>query len=206
MIREADQRDLQQIADIFQLSFAQSVNRLAGEGIKRRAILDLFSLLLELGAARCYVAVEEERVLGYLVVLTRIRGFWFQVLRGGHPLRWLWRFLQGEYGLNLRQLVRILYNKFSFIFFALLKDSSWQAQILSLAVAPAARGRGLGRALMERGLEELDQEGVQDIKLEVRPENKDALHLYRSLGFILLDHFCDSQGRWLVMLRKPADD
>ncbi|MCT7655895.1 GNAT family N-acetyltransferase [Oceanimonas sp. NS1] len=54
--------------------------------------------------------------------------------------------------------------------------------ILSLAVAPAARGRGLGRQLLQVAVTALESQGCKRIKLTVLPDNP-ALHLYQSLGF-----------------------
>ncbi len=54
------------------------------------------------------------------------------------------------------------------------------ASITALTVAPAARGTGLGRRLLD-GL--LDWAGATPVRLAVRPENTPAIALYRSCGF-----------------------
>ena len=56
-------------------------------------------------------------------------------------------------------------------------------QISNVAVAPAYRGRGIGRALMETTLEELRRRRARWAVLQVRVNNPPAVHLYRSLGF-----------------------
>lgn len=56
-------------------------------------------------------------------------------------------------------------------------------EILNLAVTPAKRGRGLGRLLMEAMRERAGQAGCGTWILEVREKNREALALYRSLGF-----------------------
>jgi [ribosomal protein S18]-alanine N-acetyltransferase len=58
-----------------------------------------------------------------------------------------------------------------------------EAELLRLAVLPAERRRGVGRALVEHGLEQLRQVGVRTCHLEVRLDNEPAIALYRSLGF-----------------------
>jgi ribosomal-protein-alanine N-acetyltransferase len=55
--------------------------------------------------------------------------------------------------------------------------------VKDLAVREDARGNGLGRALLERGLFALSFEGAALVKLEVRETNEAALSLYRSVGF-----------------------
>jgi len=58
-----------------------------------------------------------------------------------------------------------------------------EAEILNVAVAPGARGRGTGRALLAEGLRRLDAAGVTAVYLEVRPSNTAARALYQSAGF-----------------------
>ena len=55
--------------------------------------------------------------------------------------------------------------------------------IKDLAVAPKARGRGVGRTLLERGLTTLALAGATVVKLEVRESNDPARSLYRDVGF-----------------------
>lgn len=52
-----------------------------------------------------------------------------------------------------------------------------------LIVAPAARGRGIGRRLMEHVESAARQLGCAALTLEVRGDNLRAQGLYRSLGF-----------------------
>lgn len=58
-----------------------------------------------------------------------------------------------------------------------------ESELLRVAVAPAERGRGIGRRLIEAGLARLRREGVTTCFLEVRPTNAPALALYERLGF-----------------------
>lgn len=60
---------------------------------------------------------------------------------------------------------------------------SGQADIQTIAVAPAARRHGLGRALMVALLDEARRRGALDVFLEVRADNPNARALYNSLGF-----------------------
>jgi ribosomal-protein-alanine N-acetyltransferase len=58
-----------------------------------------------------------------------------------------------------------------------------EAELLRVAVHPAARRRGLARALLEEGFARLREARIQVCFLEVRVENKPAIALYESLGF-----------------------
>lgn len=58
-----------------------------------------------------------------------------------------------------------------------------EAEILSLALARAARGRGHSRSLLAHHLQVLAHSGVRSVHLEVEEGNVPALALYRRLGF-----------------------
>jgi len=53
-----------------------------------------------------------------------------------------------------------------------------------LAVAPAFRGRGYGRALMQHVEAALERRGCPKISLLVRHLNHDAMEFYRRLGYV----------------------
>ncbi|MEO6825734.1 MAG: tRNA (adenosine(37)-N6)-threonylcarbamoyltransferase complex transferase subunit TsaD [Microbacteriaceae bacterium] len=57
------------------------------------------------------------------------------------------------------------------------------ADIQTIAVAPAARRQGLGRALMVELMAEASRRGATEVFLDVRADNPAAQTLYRSLGF-----------------------
>lgn len=58
-----------------------------------------------------------------------------------------------------------------------------EAEILSVAVTSAQRGRGLARSLLRLHLGRLAGQGVKTVFLEVGENNEPALKLYRRLGF-----------------------
>jgi ribosomal-protein-alanine N-acetyltransferase len=55
--------------------------------------------------------------------------------------------------------------------------------LMNIAVTPGARGKGLGRLLMEDFLAEARRLGVAEAWLEVAVTNDEALALYRDHGF-----------------------
>jgi len=69
--------------------------------------------------------------------------------------------------------------------FILLRAAVGEAEVLTLAVAPGARRRGLGRALVRAGLAAACAEGAGAVFLEVAEGNAAALGLYESEGFEL---------------------
>lgn len=60
---------------------------------------------------------------------------------------------------------------------------SGQGDIQTIAVTQAARGRGIGRALVQALIGEARRRTVRELFLEVRADNPVAQSLYASLGF-----------------------
>jgi ribosomal-protein-alanine N-acetyltransferase len=58
-----------------------------------------------------------------------------------------------------------------------------EGEIGNVAVAPAARGRGVGRVLVDAGLAEAARRGAATVYLEVRESNAVARRLYAGCGF-----------------------
>lgn len=58
-----------------------------------------------------------------------------------------------------------------------------EAEILTVAIAPEARGKGHARPLLARHLDELSRKGVSKVHLEVEEGNAPALSLYRRFDF-----------------------
>lgn len=61
-------------------------------------------------------------------------------------------------------------------------DRRW-SHIISLAVKPECRRIGIGTGLLKNLMERLRSNGVRQVLLEVREDNKAALRLYEKLGF-----------------------
>jgi ribosomal-protein-alanine N-acetyltransferase len=60
------------------------------------------------------------------------------------------------------------------------------ADVMTLAVAPAAQGQGLGKVLMDWLIDEARRGGAQHLMLEVRADNIAAQRLYAKAGFAML--------------------
>jgi ribosomal-protein-alanine acetyltransferase len=58
-----------------------------------------------------------------------------------------------------------------------------EAQLMSIAVEPAQRGRCIGRALLTRFIDAMAEENVDQVVLEVRAGNAVARALYEAFGF-----------------------
>ncbi|MCA1300502.1 ribosomal protein S18-alanine N-acetyltransferase [Stappia indica] len=67
--------------------------------------------------------------------------------------------------------------------FVILRSVADEAEILTLAVDPRQRGRGIGVQLMRAAMRRLYAERTKMLFLEVDEANEPALRLYRGLGF-----------------------
>jgi ribosomal-protein-alanine N-acetyltransferase len=68
--------------------------------------------------------------------------------------------------------------------FVLIRAAADEAEVLTIAVAPAHRGEGIGRRLLEHAFRRLYADRVASVFLEVDAANPSALALYRRLGFV----------------------
>src|SRR5690606_27858368 len=80
----------------------------------------------------------------------------------------------------------------------ILRRAADEAEVLTLAVDPAWRRRGLASALLRQGLARLAAEGARTAFLEVGEDNAAALALYRRLGW-------RTAGRRKAYYRRGAD-
>ena len=74
-----------------------------------------------------------------------------------------------------------------------------QADVMTIGVVPRARGRGVGRAILDALLEWARQAGAVEIFLDVRPSNEGAIALYNSRGFVEI-------GRRPRYFRNPVEE
>lgn len=74
-----------------------------------------------------------------------------------------------------------------------------EGEIADLAVAPAARRRGIARTLLARMMAEVADAGVRALYLEVRESNSAARALYGAMGF-------EQVGRRRGYYQHPTED
>lgn len=67
--------------------------------------------------------------------------------------------------------------------FVLARQTMDEAEILTLAVRPSARRRGIGAALVNTALAAVGAAGAKAMFLEVAEANEAAIHLYAAAGF-----------------------
>jgi ribosomal-protein-alanine N-acetyltransferase len=67
--------------------------------------------------------------------------------------------------------------------YAIMSVAAGEAHLLNICIAGHLQGQGIGRRLLGEMLSCADAADAERIFLEVRPSNKSALELYRSMGF-----------------------
>jgi ribosomal-protein-alanine N-acetyltransferase len=94
--------------------------------------------------------------------------------------------------------------------FVLVRMADGDSEILTIAVAQAWQGHGIGRRLMEEALRLVYREGVETLHLEVEAENRVAVGLYRSLDFETVGerkaYYTQglSEGRTALVMRRQV--
>ena len=62
-------------------------------------------------------------------------------------------------------------------------DENGQAELISMWVAPLARGKGIGEALVDALVRWAKAQGAEHVALDVREGNERAIRLYERCGF-----------------------
>jgi ribosomal-protein-alanine N-acetyltransferase len=80
-----------------------------------------------------------------------------------------------------------------------------KGHIISIAVLPHARRKGIGEALLRRAVESIKKRGVKEVYLEVRVSNAPAINLYHKLGFKIArrvpKYYADGEDAYVMSLR-----
>ncbi|MGB1238023.1 MAG: ribosomal protein S18-alanine N-acetyltransferase [Pseudomonadales bacterium] len=87
-----------------------------------------------------------------------------------------------------------------FIFWSYVCD---EAELLRVAVAPAARGQGLATELIGRSQQYLTQGNISQAFLEVRASNSRALSVYARCGYVQTGR---RKGYYRSTASEPAED
>ncbi|WP_237390473.1 GNAT family N-acetyltransferase [Fulvivirga sediminis] len=81
-------------------------------------------------------------------------------------------------------------------------------ELVKFYLAPNARGKGVGRALMEKSMESAQNMGYKQVYLESHPKFAKAVGMYEKLGFVMLPEAMGQSGHsscniWML---KTFDD
>ncbi|MDQ6929388.1 MAG: GNAT family N-acetyltransferase [Candidatus Eremiobacteraeota bacterium] len=147
-------------------------------------------------------AREDAELVGYAIFVPSLKKMQRRAILSGAVLRWSWStFWRRE--LRWGAIGRIVRNKILFISGGQRFRSKGDAQLLNIAVAPEAQGRGIAQLLVTRGLAQMRALSVSEVRLEVRPWNAAAIALYRRAGWHEAGRTRDLEGAWIVMVTNP---
>jgi len=186
------------VAKVYLAAFPDSLRDLGLLGLRPEAVADVMAICHAAEPAGFLVATIDGSVAGYVICPTDARRIRGAGLRRAPAMAWRW--LSGRYGVGWRAMVRLAREKLMFWRHSDLPGADFPARILSLAVHPHGQGHGLGKALMAAALESLRARGARCVRLEVRPDNAAARHIYERLGFRTVGQVHDTRGPWDVML------
>ena len=96
---------------------------------------------------------------------------------------WTPKMSQADFRMNISHYL-VLTDKDKLIGYIGLHYIIDEFEINTVYLDPTYRGQGLGRYLMNALFETATKERIRRIMLEVRSQNKIAIHLYQSIGFI----------------------
>jgi [ribosomal protein S18]-alanine N-acetyltransferase len=189
---------------IFSDAFGANVRQVYGDKPKPDAMLDVWSFARRVEPEGFVAARDGTGLLGYALFTRSVKGLQRAALLHAQPLRWALGALSGRYGVRWLQLGRLLWNKLLFARGSSRFRTQGDAQLLNIAVDPRARGQGVAKALMRAGLAHLAKRGINEVRLEVQPDNAPAIKVYRDSGFVEKGRTRDIHGDWIVMTADPA--
>lgn len=67
--------------------------------------------------------------------------------------------------------------------FALIRTIAGESELLTIAVDPSCRGKGMGRAILFQAIAAASLRGATQMFLEVAADNEPAIALYENTGF-----------------------
>ncbi|ODS01045.1 hypothetical protein AUC68_11685 [Methyloceanibacter methanicus] len=119
-------------------------------------------------------------------LLTALHGACFDGALGPRPTPWddaaMSRFIAGPPTLCL--LATVAAPEPAPAGFLIARTAADEAELLTIGVLAAYRGRGFGRALLQHAAKSLREAGIRQLFLEVDETNAPALALYRGLGAV----------------------
>lgn len=198
------QAEIEPAVRIFLDAFAPNVRQLYGDRPKPDAMVDVWTFARGSEPDGFLAARDPSGLLGYALFTSSVGRLERRAVQSCRVMSWAMGALSGRYGIRWATIVRQLWNKILFVGTSGHFRSQGDAQLLNIAVTPAARGRGVAKALVAEGLRYLAQRGVPEVRLEVQPDNASAIAAYASNGFVERGRLRNVYGEWIVMTAALA--
>jgi len=189
---------------IFTAAFADEHRSRFRENARPSALLDVWTFLQRHFGSGFLGAYDQERLVGYALFVCSLGSVQRKATVTGEIFKWALRALVGRYDFQVSALARVVRNKVYFFCGAQRFRTHGDAQLLNVAVDPAAQGRGIAKVLVRAGLEAMSRQGVPEVRLEVRPWNTAAVKVYERTGWREVGRTRDLDGEWVVMTVTPS--
>jgi len=144
-------------------------------------VTSLYDAIVKSKSSLGVVAVRNEKVIGFVAFTTNLNKLYKSIIRRkGLKFALL---LAGNV-LSLRRIKKI----FETLFYParIKKMNLPAAELLSIAVGPEERGKGLAGKLIEKGFQHCRKTGIEKIKVLIGADNKAGNKLYLKFGFKLI--------------------
>jgi len=204
-IRLATREEFSKVAEVFRDAFDYEIIPIFGDALSPELHDDIYQFLFIIIDGQVVVSDVDGEIVGYVMAPQNIskipRGF----IVNGYVFKLIWRWMKGRYGkllwsIGIKNIGRAIKDKVGFLR-PQRKELNVSARILSIGVKKRFRGRGFGQKILNYALENLRMLGSEKVRLEVRPWNSSARHVYEKAGFEYVGQMSDSQGEWLVMVK-----
>ncbi|GAC1388192.1 MAG: hypothetical protein NVSMB31_01770 [Vulcanimicrobiaceae bacterium] len=164
--------------------------------------MDVWQFLHHVAPHGFVAAREDDKLVGYAIFVPSLKEVQRRAILSGAVFRWSWNTIRsGDF--RFRSLLRIVQNKAMFLRGGQRFRTRGDSQLLNVAVDPSQQGRGIAQKLVIAGLQAMRAAGVPEVRLEVRPSNLAALHVYEKTGWREAGRTRDLEGEWLVMVANP---
>jgi len=84
-----------------------------------------------------------------------------------------------------------------------------KGHVVSIAVMPEHRGKGIGYTLMKEAMKNMEKYNAKECFLEVRVSNQPAINLYKKLGFqivkVITHYYMDGEDAYLMARKLPFE-
>jgi glycosyltransferase involved in cell wall biosynthesis/ribosomal protein S18 acetylase RimI-like enzyme len=170
-IREAEPGDAPAVGSLHSRMIRSGFLSSLGPGFLRL----LYESLISGDSGAVFVAVRGDTVVGFIAGTDDTGRFYREFLRT-RSLAALWNLLPALIRPKTwaKVIETLRYGS---------REQELSAELLSMAVAPAVRRRGVGARLVEALLADARSRGLEGMKVVVGAENRAALSLYESCGF-----------------------
>ena len=163
------------------------------------------------------VEMEGDRICGFLIATSSVRGFKRFCLRSGFAVRFGLKAAVGLYGLDPAMVKKLLLLPFTILGRQRPRGSGMaadpapaaktralpDAKIWAVVTAREYRRRGVASRLLDACDAWLASRGIHAVGITVEMDNEPAIHAYRKAGFEVVGEVLESTGKSFFM-SKPT--